>query len=296
MDKENIRFDKLQKKHDELTQNHKELLDTQKLKDDLMVMLVHDFKSPLTSLMEHLKACYHETNNLLKQLLNDKNQSKMLSLDQSNSFLNKQLKYLFSANSDAQLLWRRVTNLLDIQKIQENQMHLELEEFNIKSLLEEAVAEMEMMANDQQVNLTAENLSNTELVYSDYDLIVRVLTNLLSNAIKHSGPEQGGKGKVKLTARDDDKYLKFEVLDSGPGIPEDFKKHLFSKYTQLKRIKGSTGLGLTFSKLAVESLQGQINSKNINNNGALFYFSIPKRYEQKNSTKENFDENKWQFN
>ncbi len=295
MNKEDISVENLQQKDNELTQKYKDLLDTQKLKDDLLIMLVHDFKSPLSSLIEHLKAGYHNIDNLGKKLLDDKKQSIILDFDQCNLSLEKQLKHLFSANSDAQLLWRRVTNLLDIQKIEENQMHLELAEFNGQGLVKEAVSEMEMMAKDQHVNLTVKNLPEEVLVYSDYDLIERILTNLLSNAIKHSGPDQGGKGEVKLTVIDDGKYLKFEILDSGPGVPEDFRKLLFEKYTQLKRVKGSTGLGLTFSKLAVESLEGHIDSKNIKNNGALFYFSIPKKFEQNNSTKENFDADQWQF-
>ena len=90
--------------------------------------------------------------------------------------------------------------------------------------------------------------------------------------------------------------MKFEVLDSGQGVPEGFQKILFEKYTQMKRIKGSTGLGLTFSKLAVETLQGRIASKNIKDNGALFYFSIPKTYKQKDSMEEKSDLEQWEFN
>ncbi len=55
-------------------------------------------------------------------------------------------------------------------------------------------------------------------------------------------------------------------------------------------------MGLTFSKLAVETLQGQIASKNIKDHGALFYFSVPKRYKQKASMEEKPDLEQWEFN
>jgi signal transduction histidine kinase len=153
-----------------------------------------------------------------------------------------------------------------------------------------------MMADLHKVSVSVKKLEKDVEVYSDYDLVLRVLTNLVSNAIKHSDEEMEGKSKVTLTLKDDGDSLKFEVLDSGHGVPEGFQKLLFEKYTQMKRVKGSTGLGLTFSKLAVETLQGQIASKNIKDHGALFYFSIPKRHKQKDSMEDKADLEQWEFN
>ena len=296
MNEENLSLKKTQAELNELARKYEELLKTQKLKDELVVMLVHDFKSPLSSLMENLKSCYHEIRHILKQLSDETKAPGLFNFEEYNSSLLKQLNYLTTADSDAQLLWRRVTNLLDIKKMEESRMHLELSEFHINGLIDEAVSELEMTANLHKVNVNVSKLEKDLEVYSDYDLILRVLTNLLSNAIKHSGKEMQGKGKVTLAVKNEGDYLKFEVLDSGYGVPEGFQKLLFEKYTQMKRVKGSTGLGLTFSKLAVETLQGQIASKNIRNHGALFYFSIPKSYKQKDSMEEKADLTQWEFN
>tara|TARA_B100000315_G_scaffold190755_1_gene180898 strand:- start:528 stop:1418 length:891 start_codon:yes stop_codon:yes gene_type:complete len=279
----------------ELNEKYEELLKTQNLKDELVVMLVHDLKSPLSSLMENLKVSYREIGQLLKQLSEKKKSPGSVHFEKYCSSLSKQLNYLTTANSDAQLLWRRVTNLLDIKKMEESQMHMELSEFHINPLIDEAVSDMEMMANLHHVNLDVNKLDEDVEVFSDYDLVLRVLTNLLSNAIKHSGKELEGKGSVSLTVKDEGDLLQFEVLDSGHGVPEGFQKLLFEKYTQLKRIKGSTGLGLTFSKLAVETLQGEIASKNIQNHGALFHFSISKKYKQKNPVEDTAGLEQWEF-
>jgi len=101
-------------------------------------------------------------------------------------------------------------------------MHLEMSEFNINSLVDEAISDMEMMTHYHHVNVVATNLDKEIEVYSDYDLILRVLTNLLSNAIKHSGEEMEGKGEVKLTVKDEGKCLRFEILDSGNWNSESF--------------------------------------------------------------------------
>ena len=296
MNDENSLLKKGQIKFNELSQKYEELLKTQKLKDELIVMLVHDFKSPLSSLMENLKAGYREIDHALKQISGKAKAPGSFNSEEYTSSLSKQQNYLTTANSDAQLLWRRVTNLLDIKKMEESQMHLELSEFHINGLIDEAVSDLEMMADLHKVSVNVNKLKKDVEVYSDYDLVLRVLTNLVSNAIKHSGEEMEGKSKVTLTLKDEGDSLKFEVLDSGHGVPEGFQKILFEKYTQMKRIKGSTGLGLTFSKLAVETLQGRIASKNIKDNGALFYFSIPKTYKQKDSMEEKSDLEQWEFN
>lgn len=296
MNEENLSLKKTQAELNKLARKYEELLKTQKLKDELIVMLVHDFKSPLVSLMENLKAGYHEIDHALKQISGKVKAPGSFNSEEYSSSLSKQQNYLTTANSDAQLLWRRVTNLLDIKKMEESQMHLELAEFHINGLIDEVVSDMEMMANLHKVTVNVSKLKKDIEVYSDYDLVLRVLTNLVSNAIKHSGEEMEGKGKVKLTVKDEGDSLQFEVLDSGHGVPEGFQKLLFEKYTQMKRVKGSTGLGLTFSKLAVETLQGQIASKNIKDHGALFYFSVPKRYEQKSSMEEKPDLEQWEFN
>ena len=203
MNDENSLLKKGQIKFNELSQKHEELLKTQKLKDELIVMLVHDFKSPLSSLMENLKAGYREIDHALKQISGKAKAPGSFNSEEYTSSLSKQQNYLTTANSDAQLLWRRVTNLLDIKKMEESQMHLELSEFHINGLIDEAVSDLEMMADLHKVSVNVNKLKKDVEVYSDYDLVLRVLTNLVSNAIKHSGEEMEGKSKVTLTLKDE---------------------------------------------------------------------------------------------
>jgi signal transduction histidine kinase len=115
------------------------------------------------------------------------------------------------------------------------------------------------------------------MVCTDFELTMRVLVNLLSNAIKFSSPESVV--TVRVTSSDT-AMLTFSVIDQGRGIPKEWGDRVFDKFTQVEadRKRGpvvGSGLGLTFCRLAVESLGGHIWLESKVEKGTTIAFTLP---------------------
>jgi signal transduction histidine kinase len=112
------------------------------------------------------------------------------------------------------------------------------------------------------------------MISCDPDLISRVVVNLVGNGFKFTPP--GGKVRVGLAAEPD--RVRILVTDNGPGIPAEFRGVIFEKFGQapLGRSAGvrSTGLGLTFCKLAIEAHRGKIGVEAAENGGARFWVEL----------------------
>ena len=111
----------------------------------------------------------------------------------------------------------------------------------------------------------------------DPDIIQRVFVNLLGNAIKCS-PEGGTIG-IDISLAGDS--VRVTVSDQGPGIPEEYHQKIFEKFAQVELPKEgqvhSTGLGLTFCKLAVEAHGGRIGVESAVGRGSTFWFTLPEQ-------------------
>mgnify|MGYP005842424201 CR=1 FL=1 len=166
-------------------------------------------------------------------------------------------------------------NMLDIQKFKDAKMQLECAAYSSGDLIAAAIRqvaaalEKKNIAVDTQIDFMAG-------VWADREIIVRTLVNLLTNAAKFSPPSSR---IVVSSERSDDNRVRFEVKDSGLGIPEDKLSDVFWQYDKADAKAyagtGSTGLGLTFCRLAVQSHGGQIGVNSIYGNGATFYFTLP---------------------
>jgi signal transduction histidine kinase len=112
---------------------------------------------------------------------------------------------------------------------------------------------------------------------ADGDKMLRTLVNLLGNAIKFT--PQRGTVTVEVQCHDDS--LQFCVVDTGEGIPEEAFERIFEKFGQVESRKAgkqmSTGLGLTFCKMAVEAHGGRIRVESEMGQGSRFSFSVPLR-------------------
>ncbi len=110
----------------------------------------------------------------------------------------------------------------------------------------------------------------------DADVVRRVLENLISNAVKFTKADGTIRIKVQSNAAD----VTISVSDDGPGIPPDQHKHIFEKFGQTEsgsEHRHSTGLGLTFCRLAVEAHEGKIGVQSELGKGSTFQFSLPIR-------------------
>jgi PAS domain S-box-containing protein len=179
------------------------------------------------------------------------------------------------ARTNTERLIRLINDILDLEKMEAGKLELRLQAVEVTEVVETTFNGVRAMADGARVELRAE-AAMAGLVRADKDRLIQVLTNLVSNAIKFS-PEQG---VVKVRAvRDARSTVRFEVVDQGPGIPQEKRARLFGKFQQLDssdtRSKGGTGLGLAISQAIVEQHGGHIDVQGEPGQGATFTFSLP---------------------
>ena len=179
------------------------------------------------------------------------------------------------ARNNCERLIRLINDILDIEKIESGKMRLDLQVVDLKPLLVQVLAGNEGFGAAQNVSLRL-NFPEGELrVHVDSDRLAQVVTNLLSNAMKYSPPG----GVVEVDVKRAGLGVRVEVRDHGPGVPEEFRKRIFQKFSQADssdtRQKGGTGLGLNISRAIVERLGGSVGFDSKVGVGSTFFFELP---------------------
>lgn len=178
------------------------------------------------------------------------------------------------ANTNVERLSRLINDILDIDRMESGTPHFNFGDYEIRPLLEQAVEASGSMAEPMQVRLAIDTI-DAVAVHVDPERFLQLMTNLLSNAIKFSPAG----ATVRITAKQTDGYIRVEVHDQGPGIPESFRPRVFQKFAQLDasaaRNKGGTGLGLSICKAIVERFGGKIDYQSSPATGTIFYFELP---------------------
>jgi len=179
------------------------------------------------------------------------------------------------AKNNCERLIRLINDILDSEKIESGNMRFELQTLELLPLMQQAVAANEGFAAQHNVKLVMATTPDRVQVHVDSDRLIQVVTNLLSNAIKFSPTE----GLVQIMVRQASGRARVEIRDSGPGIPEEFRKRIFQKFSQADssdtRQKGGTGLGLNISKAILERMDGSIGFTTESTVGTTFFFELP---------------------
>ncbi|ABC30931.1 Signal transduction histidine kinase [Hahella chejuensis KCTC 2396] len=172
-------------------------------------------------------------------------------------------------------LVKLVNEVLDIERIESGRLTLELTSLNPRELIQEAVDTIAPAASLKNVSLRYQPQDATP-IKADHDRLLQVLQNLLSNALKFS--PSGGVIEVKL--KDKPEQLNIDVIDQGPGIPQQLTKRLFTRFAQAttaaNRSTGGSGLGLYISKAIIEQHQGRIGFENQPEGGCRFFVELPR--------------------
>jgi len=193
----------------------------------------------------------------------------------------KLLKYFDRIHSSGSRLLLLLNNLLDLSKLEANQMQFDFSQQSILEPLEETEVELSGLILQNSINIEIDNQLSDPIIEFDNNRIHQVFYNLLSNAIKFS-PE---KGTIRITLLKDsisDRQLeavKVIVSDQGIGIPKEELIHIFDKFSQSSITNtgaGGTGLGLTICKDIIERHCGSLHAENNINKGASFIFILPK--------------------
>ncbi len=209
-------------------------------KQGLTSMIVHDLKNPLNFILNSQENQFARIKNAGKQMLN------------------------------------MVLNILDVQKFEEAKVFLEKINISLNEIIKESIFQTEFLAKQKNIEIKNEIFDNF-VIRIDKELIIRVFVNLFTNAIKytHIG------GTIILKAKNvSENHLEISISDNGDGIPEDKIDKVFEKFEQIAaKASGnirSTGLGLTFCKLAMEAHNGNISVKSKLNEGTTFFLIFPK--------------------
>jgi len=239
---------------DQLRQSHERLQALERQREDLTRMVVHDLRTPLTSVIAAMQTM---------EMVGDLNP------------LQKEVVDIAISGSGA--LLSMINDLLDFEKMESSDMKLDYSALSVADLIASAVAQVAPLAEQKQLKLLQKIAADLPPFEGDEDKLRRTLVNLLGNAIKFTPP--GGHVTVEAYRSQEGNSVEFSVQDNGEGIPEEAFGRIFEKFGQVESRQGgrtmSTGLGLTFCKLAIESHGGHIRVESEPGQGSTFSFTVP---------------------
>ena len=186
------------------------------------------------------------------------------------------MRYLKRTNKSVERMINIVEDLEVISRLETEQSVLDIQKFNIVELTQEVFDQLEMKANQMNIELVIENEAQTSFVMADRDKIQQVFINLVSNSIKYG--KESGKTRVRLFDMNDN--ILVEVADNGIGIDEESLDRLFERFYRVDKNRsreiGGTGLGLAIVKHILEGHNQQVNVRSTKDVGSTFSFILEK--------------------
>lgn len=254
-----LRTRQLERSLDELAKTNQELKRLDKLKDEFIATVSHELRTPLTAIRGAI--------GLIAQ--------KVVTAD---SALYQDM--LQTAQTNSERLAQLINDLLDLQKFAAGTFTLNITRLDISALTRHAVNAMQPYASRYQVELQLASEPEQPLwVEADALRLRQVIDNLISNAVKFS-PVQG---VVMVRLIEVQQNIRFEVEDFGNGIPVEFQKHIFGKFSQAdssdSRAKEGSGLGLAICKKIIENHHGQIGFTTSAGQGSVFWFKLAQQHQ-----------------
>jgi len=238
-----------------IKQTNEELRESERVRDNLIHMIVHDLRNPITALMGGLD---------------------VLLMTLSGKINDDEKRLLQNSRHSGQVLLRLVNEILDINKMEAGKFELKPSKVNVADLVIQNTEAMQPAAELEGQHLEVALGTTETFVNCDVNLVGRVIANLLTNAFKYT-PE-GGTITTSLEVNPNTNMLTISVIDTGPGIPPEYQQSIFEKFTQVKGYEGKrrgTGLGLTFCKMVVEAHGGKIWVESEMGKGSKFSFTLP---------------------
>jgi PAS domain S-box-containing protein len=174
----------------------------------------------------------------------------------------------------SQRMTHMIADLLDFSSIHRSRLKLEPSLCNARELVRDAIEIYEPIAAEKGVIVDDQTAALDQNLNCDSNRIVQVFSNLLGNAVKFT--PTGGTVRIGAALTDDGRMLRFDVTDSGPGIPEADIPHIFDRYWQAKkRAREGVGLGLAIVKGLVEAHGGTVHVSSAVGSGSTFSFTLP---------------------
>jgi signal transduction histidine kinase len=210
----------------------------------------------------------HELRNPLHAILGNA----QLALE--SSLAPEQRNYVTTIDQSAQALLQLVNDLLDLACIQAGKLRVQLTAIDLRNVAQRCAAMIQPLAHRKGLRFTTDLPPGELVVHGDALRVQQVLLNLLGNAVKFTD-----QGHIRLHAIKQEKVLRIEVSDTGPGIPLEMQQSIFAAFTQVdgstRREFSGVGLGLAISAGLVELMNGKIGVESEPGHGSRFWFELP---------------------
>jgi PAS domain S-box-containing protein len=230
-------------------------LEIERIRNEFVSTVSHELRTPLTSIRGSLG---------------------LLQSGAMGALPDKAAEMVAIAYKNSGRLVRIINDILDISTIEAGKLALQMRIVTLTELLQQSVEANAGFAEKCEVRFVLEGVSANDRVMADPDRLMQVVANLLSNAAKFSPPGSD----VVIRVRPGSATTRIEVQDSGAGIPEAFKPHIFAKFAQAdasatRRFEG-TGLGLSIARKLTEAMGGSIGFDSVVGQGSVFYIELPR--------------------
>jgi signal transduction histidine kinase/ActR/RegA family two-component response regulator len=248
----NVQLRKLNQRNEELKATHEALIRAQAHKDEFVAAVGHELRTPMNVILGF--------NGVLRRELADEPEP---------------LAVVGHIRRSTEHLLQVVNDILDFSQLQADKLRLNRVDFALVSLSDELQQRHGAKAQNKGLALQFERGADLpDRVHGDPNRLLQILNNLVDNAIKFTH-----QGAVTVRLLTHGEHLRFEVQDSGRGIPRERQAHIFRRFehadVQTNRAYGGTGLGLTLCEKLVALHGGQIGVDSQEGRGALFWFEIP---------------------
>ena len=226
-------------------------IELNELKTKFLSLVSHEFKTPLSGIL---------TSTVLVGKYKESSQQK------------KRDKHIKTIIDKVNYLNSILNDFLSVERIDSGKVKYNFTTFMLSKVVNEAIYNANMLLKSGQKINYPKNV-DTYSIYQDEKVLELIISNLVNNAIKYSPPNTS----INLDFKLNDKFLTFEVIDEGIGIPKKDQKHIFERYFRAENalLDQGTGIGLNIVKGHIESLGGNINFTSIENKGSTFRVELP---------------------
>lgn len=237
-------------KHEQLLSTMLKIKEVDRMKDEFIANASHELRTPLAVVRENISL-------VSEGIVGEVSQ--------------KQKTLLVSSQENVDRLAKILDSLLDISKIESRSLRVNLKKIDICLIGKDAINMLQKKAAAK--NVAIETACPEQLmVWADPDQLLRVFVNLIDNAVKYSEEN----GRVRIGVDEDRDFIKIHIKDSGIGIAQKDKPHVFERFTRFRdNIKGS-GLGLSICKGIIEMHKGTLWVESEPGKGSTFYFTLRK--------------------